>query len=123
MPQRTCNLPAYLSRATKCTFATAILASLLNKYDIKHVIPGFPPPAIPHKKSTLITTVGQTQNLHSNMIGDTPFSSIEFPYVRWDQFLKIYMDDLIFGVPKQQDGANTLMLIITILVLYDSLIS
>ena len=97
-----------------------MLASLLNKYNIKHNIPGLPPPINSNNptSSSLITKLGQTQNLHSKMILDTPFSSIEFPYVRWDQFLKCYMDDIIFSVPKEQEGANTLMLIMTILVLH-----
>ena len=35
--------------------------------------------------------------------------------MRWDQFLKVYRDDLIFGVPKDIEHAKSLMLITTIL--------
>ena len=53
-PQGTCNSPPYLSQATKCTFTTAMSASLLNKYNIKHNIPGLPPPGDINAKSPLM---------------------------------------------------------------------
>ena len=50
LPQGTCNSPPYLSRATKCTFTTTMLASILNKYNIKHGISSLPPPNNPSTK-------------------------------------------------------------------------
>ena len=47
LPQGTCNSPPYLSRATKCTFTTAMLASILNKYNIKHKIQSLHCPDMP----------------------------------------------------------------------------
>ena len=87
-----------------------MLASILNKYNIKHKIQSLPPPGDANSKSPLIIKLEQTRN--------QSFDTFVFPYVRWDQFLRVYMDDLIFSVPKDHEDASRLMPIITILVLH-----
>ena len=51
-------------------------------------------------------------------LGNGYFATIVFPYVHWDKLLRVYMDDLIFGVPKNNEDAKRLMPIITILVFH-----
>ena len=96
-----------------------MLASLLSKYNIKHNISGLPPPGDKKVKSPLISKLEKTQNLlPPNPKGDPSLATFAFSYVHWDQFLRVYIDDLIFGVPKDHEDTSTLMPIITILVLH-----
>ena len=92
-----------------------MLASILNKYSIKHNIQKLPPPGNNNSKHKLITKLEQIRQ--STQKENQSYDEFIFPYIRWDQFLKVYMDDLIFGVPKDSKDLNKLMSIITILVL------
>ena len=87
-----------------------MLASILNKLKINHNIQSLPPRDISNSKSQLIT---ELEHIHPSLVTD----GFIFPYVRWDQFLRVYMDDLIFGIPKEHKDLNKLLPIITILVL------
>ena len=86
-----------------------MLASLLNKYNIRHKIPGLPQPRDTNAKSPLIIKLEKTRNLQMPNRKDNPsFVTFVFPYVRWDQILRVYMDDPIFCAPKDHEDASTL---------------
>ena len=85
LPQGTCNSPPYLSRATKSTFTTPMLASLLNKYNIKHKIQGLPSPTSSTRPidSSLIDKLCQTQKVQSKAL---PLAQmVKSDVFKWDQ--------------------------------------